>query len=199
MPRVARGEDFDIIEKSLEKIGNSIDGIIADNLYAIYLGKKYGKKIIGGIGLNIFNNSYSKILGLNGVINSVELNKSELVNGGIIYGYGKLPIMTLLHCPVQVNTKCDCNTCKYKGDFSYFDKRGEYQISRNKIRYCQFELYNQQIIDVRNKISSLNAVFYLNLRNCNKVEIVKIIEDFVKKCDTSVDNSTCGHLFRGVK
>ena len=199
LPRVARGEDFDFIEKSLDNISDLIDGIIADNLYAVYLARKYGKMVVGGIGLNIFNNSYPKILGLNSAINSVELSKNELIENGIVYGYGKLPIMTLLHCPVQVNTKCDCNTCKYKGDFSYFDKRGEYQISRNKLHYCQFELYNQQIIDVRNKISSLNAVFYLNLRSCNEDKIVEIIDDFIKKSGVSDDNSTYGHLFRGVK
>lgn len=199
LPRVARGIDFDVIENSLEKYSNYIDGIIAENIYALYLAKKYEKKIIGGIGLNIFNNSYSKIMGLNGFVNSVELNKNELIENGIVYGYGKLPIMTLLHCPVQVNTKCDCNTCKYKGNFSYFDKRGEYQISRNKIHYCQFELYNQQIIDVRNKLLSLNAVFYLNLKGCDGAKIVEIVIDFTKKSGISDENSTYGHLFRGVK
>ena len=199
LPRVARGENFEIIEKMLEKNIDSIDGIIADNLYAVYLAIKYNKKVVGGIGLNIFNNSYTRVLGLNGAIDSVELNKNELIENGIIYGYGKLPIMTLLHCPVQVNTKCDCSTCKYKGDFSYFDKRGEYQISRNKIRYCQFELYNQQIIDVRNKLSALSACFYLNLRGCKEDKIVEVVNDFMKKSGVSDDNSTCGHLFRGVK
>ena len=199
LPRIARGRDYDIIEKILLDANDSYDGIIADNLYAVYLAKKFNKLLIGGIGLNIFNNQYSKVLGLDRAINSVELNKNELLDEEIIYGYGRLPIMTLLHCPVQVNTKCDCKTCKYNGEFSYYDRRGEYRISRYKLNFCQFELYNQQIIDIRSKIQNFNSDFYLDLRGLKRDEILRILSDFVKKSGISVDNSTYGHLYRGVK
>ncbi|MDE5616490.1 MAG: hypothetical protein K2I78_01725, partial [Clostridia bacterium] len=101
--------------------------------------------------------------------------------------------------PIQVSTRCDCSNCKYDENFSYFDKRGEYKVRRLKFKYCQFELYNQQTVDVRNKLSLLNSNFYLDLRYCSQDEIVNIINDFVKKSGVSVDNSTYGHLFRGVK
>ncbi|MDE6275033.1 MAG: U32 family peptidase [Clostridia bacterium] len=198
LPRIARGKDFEIIDNWLSENLEKFDGILADNLYGVYLAKKYDKTLIGGIGLNIFNSNYPDIIGLDYYINSVELANRELV-GGMTYAYGKLPIMTLLHCPVQINTGCNCNTCKYMGTFSYFDKRGEYKIERQKISHCQFILYNQQIVDIRNKISMINGNYYLNLVGSSKSEILKIIDDFCKKCGNSVDNSTYGHLFRGVK
>nr|MDE7215331.1 DUF3656 domain-containing protein [Clostridia bacterium] len=199
LPRVARGDDYDIIAKMLKNCIELFDGIVADNLYAVYLAKEFNKEILGGIGLNIYNDNYRNILGLDCAVNSIELNKNELIDNALIYGFGKLPIMTLLHCPIQVSTRCDCSNCKYDENFSYFDKRGEYKVRRLKFKYCQFELYNQQTVDVRNKLSLLNSNFYLDLRYCSQDEIVNIINDFVKKSGVSVDNSTYGHLFRGVK
>ncbi len=199
LPRVARGKDIELIEKYIEANINLIDGIIADNIYAIYLARRYSKLIVGGIGLNIYNSNYPKILGLNCAVNSVELNKNELIDDALIYGFGRLAVMTLLHCPIQVNTNCNCLDCKYNGNFSYFDKRGEYKLERIKLKYCQFELYNQQIVDIRNKISQFNGNFYLDLRSLNQKDVEMIINNFVKKSGVSVDNSTYGHLFRGAK
>ena len=197
LPRVARGKDIELIEKYIEANINLIDGIISDNIYAIYLARRYSKLIVGGIGLNIYNSNYPKILGLNCAVNSVELNKNELIDDALIYGFGRLAVMTLLHCPIQVNTNCNCSDCKYNGNFSYFDKRGEYKLERIKLKYCQFELYNQQIVDIRNKISQFNGNFYLDLRSLNQKDVEMIINNFVKKSGVSVDNSTYGHLFRG--
>ena len=171
---------------------------MADNLYGVYLAKKYGKALIGGIGLNIYNFKYSDSIGLDYYINSVELTNKEAI-GGMVYAYGRLPIMTMLHCPVQINTGCECGNCKYNGEFSYFDKRGEYKIERIKVNFCQFVLYNQQIVDIRNKLSLVNGNYYLNLRGCKAKEISEIVDNFYKKYGNSVDNSTYGHLFRGVK
>lgn len=67
------------------------------------------------------------------------------------------------------------------------------------MKYCQFELYNQQIVDIRNKISQFNGNFYLDLRSLNQKDVEMIINNFVRKSGISVDNSTYGHLFRGVK
>ena len=61
LPRVARGKDIELIEKYIEANINLIDGIIADNIYAIYLARRYSKLIVGGIGLNIYNSNYPKI------------------------------------------------------------------------------------------------------------------------------------------
>ncbi|MDE7192282.1 MAG: U32 family peptidase [Clostridia bacterium] len=198
LPRVARGKDYVIIDEWLSKNLDKFDGILADNLYGVYLAKKYDKALIGGIGLNIYNSNYSNCVGLDYYINSVELTNKEAI-GGMTYAYGKLPIMTLLHCPVQINTGCECGNCKCNGEFAYYDKRGEYKIERVKIAHCQFVLYNQQIVDIRNKISLVDGNYYLNLRGCSEDEICMIIDNFCKKCGKSVDNSTYGHLFRGVK
>lgn len=198
LPRIARGTDYNIIEDFLVDNKGNFDGIVADNLYGVYLAKKFNMELIGGIGLNVYNEGYAKVLGLDGYINSVELTNLERC-GGMTYAYGKLPIMTLLHCPIQVNSGCDCASCNYKGSFYYYDKRGSYLIERIKLSHCQFILYNQQNIDIRSKISRVLGNYYLNLCGCDSDKIPQIIEDFMNKSGESDPNSTYGHLFRGVK
>lgn len=199
LPRVARGKDYEDIDEFLSKYRNFFSGIVADNLYGVYLAKKYGLSVVGGIGLNIYNENIAKILGLDEYIYSVELNKGELWKGGIIYAYGPLPVMTLLHCPVQVNTGCTCRDCKYDGDFYYADKRGKFLIRRTKLNYCQFTLFNQQIIDIIGKTNGWDYPVYLNLSDCDLNKAAEIKEKYENMSGKSEENSTYGHLFRGVK
>ncbi len=199
LPKVARGEDYRILDKFLQNHANFFDGILADNLYGVYLAKKYSKRLIGGAGLNIYNSKAKDILGFDNQISSVELNKNELIENSIIYAYGLLPVMTLLHCPVQVNTGCDCASCKYNGDFYYYDKRGQYLIKRTKLKYCQFTLFNQQKMDIIAKLPKGNFSFYLNLLDCNKNKIIDVLKKYSINSGVAEQNSTCGHLNRGVK
>lgn len=199
LPRVARGKDYHTIDKFISENSKIFDGILADNLYGVYLAKKYQKKLLGGIGLNIYNSSWKKVLGFDEEISSVELTKNELINDSVLYAYGLLPIMTLLHCPVQVNTGCDCKNCNYTGDFCYYDKRGQYLIKRTKLNYCQFTLFNQQKVDIIGKIPKGNFSYYLNLCGCDKSDILRITEKYVRGEGSSDANTTYGHLYRGVK
>ena len=199
LPRVARGKDYKDIDKFLAENSKKISGIYADNLYGVYLAEKYELKIVGGIGLNIYNHTAGEILGLDDEMYSVELNKSELWEGSILYAYGPLPVMTLLHCPVQVNTGCTCSDCKYDGDFYYADKRGKYKIKRTKLNYCQFNLYNQQITDIIGKTQGWKYRVYLNLTECDTAKALNVICKYNVMKGISEENSTYGHLFRGVK
>ena len=199
LPRVARGKDYDDIDDYLSKSSKKYKGIVADNLYGVYLARKYGLKLVGGIGLNIYNDNIQNVLGLDEQIMSVELNSKELLKGGIIYAYGLLPVMTLLHCPVQVNTGCSCADCRYDGDFYYYDRRGKYLIKRLKLNYCQFSLYNQQKLDIIGKTSGWDYQVYLNLADCDKDKVSEVVAKYSNKTGSSEENSTYGHLFRGVK
>ena len=60
LPRIARGKDYDNIEDFIVQHGDIFDGIAADNIYGIYLAKKYNKILMGGIGLNVYNSGYAK-------------------------------------------------------------------------------------------------------------------------------------------
>jgi len=198
-PRVARGEDYCIIDKILNDNSQKFDGLVAENIYGVYLARKYNKSVIGGIGLNIYNDSYSKNVGLCDAIASVELTANELPCESLVYAYGPLPVMTLLHCPIQVNTGCDCSDCKYCGDFYYYDKKEKYRVSRYKLNNCVFTLFNPYNIDIRNKLSKLDCKFYINAQDISGKTLTSLVEDFANRKGVSDEKTTSGHLFRGVK
>ncbi|MEG2413774.1 MAG: U32 family peptidase [Clostridia bacterium] len=202
LPKIARGKDIEMIKNFLEKYSNRLSGIICDNIYAIEFAREYGLVAIGGQGLNLYNERAAQVLGLDNYLSSVELTLDEQSNmrkNHIVYSYGELTVMTLCHCPIQLNTKCSCATCKYQGDFFYYDKMAKYRICRTKLKNCYFNVKNPQKIDIRNKISKVRYNYFVELGDCDKLKADEIVQNFVEKVGKSEENTTCGHLFRGVK
>ncbi len=82
-----------------------------------------------------------------GFVYSQELTLNEIKDfsdkSGYIFAEGEICIMTFAHCPVQVNYKCNCDTCKYKGDIFYTDKTNrKFALKRKKVYNCYWEMYN---------------------------------------------------------
>lgn len=202
LPRICRGKDITFIKNALDSFKGVLKGCICDNLYAVFLSRHYDLVTIGGLGLNIYNDFYPQILGLDGYFPSVELNLAEinqLKNCKTLFAFGRLVIMNLTHCPLQLNTKCNCTDCKYITDFSYKDKKEKYFVCRKKIDNCYFDVFNPQIVDVRNKIDQLYFCYMLNFNNFSRQQINQILDDYINKRGISLDNCTYAHLFRGVK
>ncbi len=202
LPKIARGKDFELVENFVQKSSKWVNGIVCDNIYAISLAKKYNLAAIGGIGLNIYNNQALTNLQLDYAIASVELNTKELKELDkskiCVFSYGYIPVMTLSHCPVQLNTNCTCSTCKYAGDFYYKDKKCSYLVKRTKINHCYFNLYNPNIVDIRGKFDKIPYQNYINMVQLDKQTAKQVLADYLSKSGTKQENSTCGHLFRGV-
>ncbi|MEG1608277.1 MAG: U32 family peptidase, partial [Clostridia bacterium] len=203
-PRIVRGKDMPIVKSVFESFLPNLVGAVCDNLYAVFLSQNVEKNFvtIGGIGLNIYNNQYANIVKLDEYLPSIELNLQEigeLKTCKLAYGFGRIVVMNLTHCPLQLNVKSTCNNCKYKGDFCYRDKKEEYLMSRKKLANCYFDMYNPQVLDIRGKIKNFGYQFFINTYGFDKKQVEKIVNDYVLKQGESFEGSTNGHYFRGVK
>ncbi len=191
LPKMAMTSDLQIIENILNQIPITV-GIYAENIYALELAYNQNRKVIGGIGLNIFNSRHANILGLTSYICSVELATSDMVlldnNDSIgAYMYGRLPVMSLSHCPIINITECNCTNCKYKS-FTLKDGYGEYPIIREKIDKCYFTMYNSAVHNVKSDAILDKFCKLYDFTGTNKSET----------CDNNCD-STCKNSDNGVK
>jgi len=194
LPNIALYRDIEVIIKWLSTY--SVKGIVANNVYALQLGKELGINVIGGIGLNIANLATKDFLAerfnVKEFIFSIELSESEIVqtdrDNGFVFVRGAVTNMTLTHCPYKIAYKYnDCKSCKcneVKNGYLYLtDEIGnKFKIKRRRVASC-----------------------YFNLLNCLPVnygdERLLIHDYYVDLTDRASENGqfTKGRLFKGVK
>ncbi len=141
VPSYLPEEDKEIILSQLKYF----DGVYADGLSAIQIAKDYGKKLIIGSGVNVFNAfdiNYLKQL-TNNIVVSKELSKEDLKEFkdiAYIFTYGNVKLMELIYCPFGRN----CGECKRGNYFKMTDEKGyKFYLRRQRINgKCRFEVYN---------------------------------------------------------
>ena len=146
VPAFLREDETVVIERLISRF----DGVYADGLNGIQLAKDYGKKLICGLGINVFNSidlyALSKIS--NAIILSQELSQREIGSLSLqanVFNFGSIRLMELLYCPF----KKDCKNCKRtQSTFTLTDEMGHrFKLRRYKIASeCRFEVYNEQIL-----------------------------------------------------
>jgi len=146
LPIVANTKDMEVLNRLTDAI--DFDGVVANNIY----GLSYpAKDTIGGFGLNIANSYTVDFLascGVEAFIKSIEDYLSKDLGGGNEY-VGKIPLMTLCHCPFKVNYGGDCSKCKYSDGLVYRQESGkEFGIRRYKLYNCYFELLGKTKKDI---------------------------------------------------
>ena len=191
LPKMAMSNDANMILDRLSSIPDNV-GIYAENIYALEVAYLQDRIVLGGIGLNIFNNVHASRLGLTSYIPSVELSAREVadmtsINNKIaVYSYGRLPVMTLAHCPIINITGCNCNNCLYK-PFKLKDMYGEYPIDRDKTVNCYFTMYNSVITNIISDNNYNNYSKLYDLTNIDNAIINKLLTfSTCKKHDNSV-------------
>lgn len=122
LPFIIRGNDV----KTIEKIrALPFLAVVANNISHLELFRE--KKILGGIGLNRLNHSFSGKF-----INSLE---ADYELDGISYAYGKPPLMHFAHCP-RKNHGGNCGDCKGYVIPLTDDKGEKLEFRRIKEHYC---------------------------------------------------------------
>lgn len=209
-PNFATESDYAVL-KSILKTG-LFEGVVANNLYAVYLARELGLKIVIGLGLNVFNNealnSLKLLCGENyfSFFYSQELSLAEINEfedkEGFIFTDGEICLMTLAHCPLHVNSKCDCGHCRYNGkDLVYRDKTNRcFHLRRKRIAKCYWELFNCLPLVGDEKID-FSGNYLLKPNPDSRSSVYKLYQQALnaKSIDKQDVPHTTGHLVKKVK
>lgn len=121
-----------------------IDGLFINNLSQIEIFRGLGLKMHADIGLNIFNSSAVSFLeshGFSSITLSPELNlrqirkiaKSSKIKLNVI-SYGRVPVMTMEHCPYSLIKNCKdnfhCQDCSFKNYYLKDEKNVYFELIR---------------------------------------------------------------------
>lgn len=199
-----------------------LTGILADNLGHIEAFKSY--KIIGDLGLNIFNSyglDFLKELEIEDVIISSELTLDQISAirkhtdvsiQGLAYGFPR--VMTMDHCPFSLIKNCGkdrkCQTCNFREGYKLRD-----QINvdfRTKREDDKSIIYNSYPISMVDHLPAMKkaGLDYAVLDFSFEENLSEILEAFIQARDgkpTDLNdrlkdqwtNITYGHYFRGVE
>lgn len=213
LPNFATEADYSILKSILKT--ELFEGVVANNLYGIYLAKELNLKIILGLGMNIFNqqalSTLAKLCGKNyySFAYSQELTLNEVSafidKSGFIFADGEICLMTLAHCPMHVNTKYDCGKCLYQGnELVYTDKTNRrFLLKRKRIAKCYWELFNCLPLCGANKLINTQAKYLLKPDLKRRKEVYNYYHNKDKLQEKTKNhlepNHTTGHLSRKIK
>lgn len=193
LPIIATSQDLKVLRNILMKYQDYY--VVANNIYGLALINTH--KVIAGVGLNINNKqaiNLMKRLGVSGVILGYESEKNfaESNKDCLVYALGLIPLMNLTHCPYQHIYKCTCENCAYERGLVYQDEmKKSYQIRRNKVKTCHFELLNYRVYNLLNKVR--NNVF-IDIRDLSNEE--EVLLALTTKKDIKFAEEFSGLFFR---
>ena len=122
-PNFALKKDVENLKDIIEKTGV---GVVANNYYALYL----GKNTVVGAGLNVYN-SFS----------ASELKKPFFTAESDLAKRIDFAYMTLRHCPMKNLLNASCDKCPYEEGFTYQMDGGKVmKLKRKKLISCTFYL-----------------------------------------------------------
>lgn len=201
MPRFTFDEQAQREElKKASSLG--IKKIIAANLAHIKQGREFGLEIHCDYGFNLTNSYAINVLNKLGVTDAVV--SFELKSGQInalkntvpigIFGYGRLPLMLTVNCPIK--SSVGCKSCKK----SLWDRTGRcFKVKCSK-HLGYVEVMNSDILYLPHKLDKFNNADFitLNFTEESPKEVQKIVQEY--KCGTASErnNITSGLYFRGV-
>ncbi|MBE5742939.1 MAG: U32 family peptidase [Clostridiales bacterium] len=172
------------------------DGVYADGLCGIRISKQFDKKLIVGLGVNVFNshtvNEVKRVT--DDIVLSQELSFSEInalkKDSGYTFTLGSIRLMELLYCPFGKN----CKECKRDKDYYLLtDEMGrKFKIFKYKLNgKCRFEVYNEQILFTQNK--ARNFYNFIGLTQ-NEIDLLlsKSKEEVKRQFVSTVGNSKRG-------
>lgn len=150
LPNFAGSADIEKIKSLVAEV--VFGGVVADNLYGIMLGKECDLPVFAGLGLNIANDYaldfFNRICGVQPfALISKELTFDEInsisASNKCSFTFGDFCVMSVRHCPNQLNLKAKCDDCAPK-PLLYTDGGGrKFKLFRRKISSCTWDVYNE--------------------------------------------------------
>lgn len=210
--------ELENLREYLLKIEN-VKGIWINNLSEYYIFKDDDIKINGDIGLNVFNKlslDFFDNLGFNSITLSPELNSGQIqkiiapsdaeIN---VISYGRVPVMTMKHCPVSIIKNCvderNCPSCKFKNYLLRDEKLVDFEVLRQN---TFTEIFNSYpiLLDAYVKKLVENNVSLLLLADEFTDEVVELYKNYEEenfkrikeKIEDKYRQVTKGHINRGI-
>lgn len=219
-PKILFHKDYESLREKIKHV--PMTGVVVDNLGGLVAFED--KKLIGDMGLNVFNSHGIDFLGDNNmedIILSPELTFHQIAEirrrtDATIetIGYGFLRVMTMKHCPFSLIKKCEykrnCEVCNFKEGYVLRDEKNvDFKTKREDDLSIIYNSYPISIIEHLDKISE-SGIDYLLLDFTFEDNPQEIIDEFVKarngkmsnlneKLKEKWENITHGHYFRGVE
>lgn len=211
-------DELENLRKYVLKSEN-VKGIWINNLSEYYIFKDDDIKINGDIGLNVFNKlslDFFNNLGFNSITLSPELNSGQIqkiiANSDAeinVISYGRVPVMTMKHCPFSVIKNCvderNCPSCKFKNYLLRDEKSVDFEV----LRHNTFtEIFNSYPILLDGYVKKLveNNVSLLLLADEFTDEVVDLYKNYEegnfkrikKELEDKYRQVTKGHINRGI-
>ena len=198
-PAVLFPEDEPAFTERLTELRDmGLRGIVADNIYALRLGRELGLRVHGGCGLNILNSTalraYEK-QGLETAALSYELAmpKAKAMGCAIprgIFAYGYLPLMRWRACPLRAHL--GCGKCEGRGSIT--DRLGvRFPVECTEKHYSTL-LNNLPLHIAERDLRSFDYLLFYFTRE-SRDEIETVLEDYDSH-RRSADKRTGGLYFR---
>ena len=148
IPAFANKNDLNIIDNIINKFDKIT--ILIDNIYG-FIYKTRKNNIICNYSINAFNSATLNVLselGASAVVRSVEYVDGGFKNKNFItFAYGKVNLMTFVHCPFKVAYGCNCDNCCYLKGLSYNLNGDSFAIKRCKLSKCYFYLKDNKLVN----------------------------------------------------
>lgn len=214
MPYIFREKARLALERHYETLTQVYDGVLLRNWesYQWLLGRGYEKMMIADYNLYVFNRRSKAFLADTKFQNytaSVELNHRELkslgIQGAVLIGYGRQPVMVSANC-IQKNTK----GCTGKDALLYLTDRYKKKFAvKNYCKYCYNVTYNPVpllLLSQAEEIRELAPAYVrLDFVTESREEMKDVIDSYAKivlegrKAELTDMEYTKGHFKRGVK
>ncbi|MBR4555338.1 MAG: U32 family peptidase [Ruminococcus sp.] len=202
MPRFTFDEEGDFTRlKALAQKG--IGHMLCTNLAHISAGRELGMTLHGGFGLNVTNTlalRELKSLGLADCTASFELRASEMsaLGGELPFGaigYGRLPMMLTVNCPIRAQRGCKGCT----GEL--FDRTGRCMPVKCSKEQGYTEILNSDVLCVSDRQRDFPAVSFweLDFYGEDAAQIGRVTEAFERGTLPDCGSITRGLYYRGIR
>lgn len=170
---------------------------------------KYSKYVKGEIisnftfnTTNSINKSKLESLGVNRSVLSIELNNKKINqiadNNSIVYIYGRIPIMIMDYCPINLKKTDSCGSCTKCRNNDYFIKdklNREFPLvyeGNNRIG-----LYSKQVLSLFDELATIPNIknYFLNLTFEDTNSINNIISS-IEESKNNIKNSFTGNFYK---
>ena len=201
MPRFTFDEkkDFEKLKRLKEQ---GLAHIVCTNYAHISMGRELGMTMHGGFGLNAANSlalEELKRLGLSDCIASFELKVGQIneLGGGLdfgIIGYGRLPLMLAVNCPVKQSQ--GCKECTH----GIWDRTKRFFPVRCSKDQGYVEVLNSDILYIGDRLGDFRTAKFIQLDFFDETpeQAASITETFIAGEKPEDMRLTRGLYYRGI-